>query len=377
MGIKIQKRKFIRNIIIGIIALIIVAFIINTAPGYKRNKYQNVINLIIGDINVTENLNKPIYRDENGIIYIAKEDINNLLDKTLYYDNESKMIIATSEVSVASMKIGEKSININGSINDTLYTIIEYDDTIYIPIEEMKIVYNIELKYLENENILIIDKLNEGMIKAEVDKQTKIRAKPRSLSKNIGTLEEGSQVYAFYTTSKGWRLIRTEDGTLGYVKANVLTNEYIIRQDMKQNTSTKTIYSNAENDTLLEVDGDNVIIKDLLKLTSEGILIKNTDVSNTNENDKIWANLEIDNIVELNDYDNRSNLIKNVASVARKNNITAVNIILNNNEKDIERFVIELKPLLREVGILTNIVVEGDNINTENYQTIVDYIIKK
>ena len=38
MKLKIQKGKFIRNIIIGVIALIIVAFIINTAPGYKRNE---------------------------------------------------------------------------------------------------------------------------------------------------------------------------------------------------------------------------------------------------------------------------------------------------------------------------------------------------
>ena len=61
MKLKIQKGKFIRNIIIGVIALIIVAFIINTAPGYKRNKFQNVINLVIGDENVTEKLQKPIY----------------------------------------------------------------------------------------------------------------------------------------------------------------------------------------------------------------------------------------------------------------------------------------------------------------------------
>ena len=49
MKLKIQKIKFIRNILIGIVALIIVAFIINIAPGYKRDKYSNVINLVIGD----------------------------------------------------------------------------------------------------------------------------------------------------------------------------------------------------------------------------------------------------------------------------------------------------------------------------------------
>ena len=86
MKLKIQKIKFIRNILIGIVALIIVAFIINIAPGYKRDKYSNVINLVIGDSNVTEKLKKPIYRDEEGALYISKEDIQELLDKTIYYD---------------------------------------------------------------------------------------------------------------------------------------------------------------------------------------------------------------------------------------------------------------------------------------------------
>lgn len=287
------------------------------------------------------------------------------------------MLIATSEVSVASMKLGEKTININGAINDTLDTIMQYEDTIYIPIEEMEIVYNIKVKYLEEKNIVIIDKLNEGMIKAEVDENTKIRFKPRSLSKNIGELKVGSKVYAFYTTSKGWRLIRTEDGTLGYVKANVLTNEYIIRQDMKQNTETKTISSNIDDNKSINIEGENVLIKNLLKLTDEGILIKNIEDLNNIENSKIWANIELAS-VDLSNYNNRANIIKNIVNVARKNDISGINILLENNDNNLERFVIELSPLLREIGILTNIVIESNsNINTENYQNIVNYIIEK
>ena len=156
MKLKIQKGKFIRNIIIGVIALIIVAFIINTAPGYKRNKFQNVINLVIGDENVTEKLQKPIYLDENGVVYISKEDIQQLLDKTFYYDAEEKLLIATSEVTVASMKLNEKEIKIDGSVFDTLYQAIEADNTVYVPIKKVETVYNIETSYLETEKIVII-----------------------------------------------------------------------------------------------------------------------------------------------------------------------------------------------------------------------------
>ena len=374
MKIKIQKLKFIRNIIIGIVALLIVAFIINIAPGYKRNKFQNVTNLIIGDENVTENLKKPIYKDEEENIYISKEDIEQFLDKTIYYDEENDTVIATSEVSVASMKIGEKIININGTNKDTLETIIRVNDTIYIPIKEMKIVYNIETKYLEEEDIVIIDKLNEGMIKAEAKKEAKIRFKPRALSKNLGTLQVGETVSAFYTTSKGWRLIRTESGIVGYVKANVLTNEYIIRQDMKQETQTKKISINIEDGSKLDIEGTKVLIKDLLSITEEGILLKNVEIINDEEMD-IWANLSIEN-ADLSNFEDRIKMIKNTVSIAMKNNIKGINIIVTNTDKNLERFIIELAPILKEVGIVINIVDEG-NIDEETYTDIVNYIITR
>ena len=268
MKIKVKKIKFIRNILIGIVALIIVAFIINIAPGYKRDKYKNVINLIIGDSNVTEKLKRPIYQDEEGNIYLSKDDIQELLDKTIYYDEKDDMVIATSEVSVAAMKVGENIININGATIETLGTIIYQDNTMYIPIKEMEIVYNIETKFLEDEKVLVIDKLNDGMIKAEAEDKVKIKFKPRSLSKNVGELNVGDTVSAFYTTSKGWRLIRTETGIIGYVKANVLTNEYILRQDMKQETETKKITTSIDDNTLLNIERRKYNNKRLIKTNS-------------------------------------------------------------------------------------------------------------
>ena len=132
MKLKIQKLKFLRNIIIGVVALFIVSFIINIAPGYKRNKYRNVINLVIGDENVTENLKNNIIKDEDGTLYISEADIKEYFDKTLYYDENENSIIATSEMATARMKFGEKRININGIETDTLAEIKKEGDTIYI-----------------------------------------------------------------------------------------------------------------------------------------------------------------------------------------------------------------------------------------------------
>lgn len=374
MKLKIQKGKFIRNIIIGVVALIIVAFIINTAPGYKRDKFQNVINLIIGDENVTEKLQKPIYLDESGVVYISKEDIQNLLDKTFYYDEGNNLLIATSEVTVASMKLNEKEIKIDGSVFDTLYQAIEADNTVYVPIKKLETVYNIETEYLETEQKVIIDKLNKGMIKAECDTETAIRFKPRALSKKVGKLEIGQTVSAFYTTSKGWRLIRTEDGIVGYVKANTLTNEYILRKDMEQEVQTQKINISLKDGAIVEIENEKVIIQDLLELNNNGILIKNTETPVRAENTKVWANLNIED-VDLSNFDERTKTIKNIASIARKDDINGINIITKNVDKNVERFIIELAPKLKERGVKANLVIGVNELNEETYTGIVNYLI--
>lgn len=373
MKLKIQKVKFLRNIIIGVVALFIVSFIINIAPGYKRNKYRNVINLVIGDENVTENLKNNIIKDDDGTLYISEADIKEYFDKTLYYDENENSIIATSEMSTARMKFGEKRININGTETDTLAEIKKEGDTIYIPIKDMRSVYNLEIKYLENKNILIIDKLSEGMIKAEADKTSTIRYKQRSLSKSLGELEEGDIVSAFYTTSKGWRLIRTEDGIVGYVKANVLTNEYILRQDMNQKPQTKSINANVSNNSNLKLEGTNVVVKDLLQVTLDEIFIKNTEIQN-DENIETWVNLKLNN-ANLETYDDRIKLAKDITVIARKNGINGINVECNGKPGEkLERFIIELAPLMRELGIKTNIV-STTKIDEEKFTDIVNYII--
>lgn len=156
----------------------------------------------------------------------------------------------------------------------------------------------------------------------------------------------------------------------GYVKANTLTNEYILRQDMNQFPETKSITANVADGATLNIDGENIVIRDLLKLTIEGILIKN---SNFTQNSKIWTNMNIDRI-DLSSFENRVKIIKNIVSILRKNDIGGINIILSNDDINVERLIIELAPKLREIGIKTNIV-KKTQIKEETYINLVDYII--
>ena len=217
--LKVKKFKFIRNICVSLVALILVALIINIAPGYKRDKYKDVTNLIINEENKTEKLKHNIYINENKTVYLSEEDIRNLFDNNIYYDSKNNQIITTSDTKVANIAVDERKMVVNNTDVELFDPIIRIDNNIYLPISKMGIVYNIDVKYIESSNRVIIDNLDKGIIRAIVADNTNIKFKPRGMSKDIGTLEKGEYVYCFYTTSKGWRQIRTEDGTLRICKS--------------------------------------------------------------------------------------------------------------------------------------------------------------
>lgn len=249
----------------------------------------------------------------------------------------------------------------------------------------MSIVYNIKVDYIKSTNRVVIDKLNTGMIKAIATEDTKIKYKPRRLSKNIATLKQGETVNCFYTTSKGWREIRTTDGTIGYVKANKIGNEYIIRQDMKERGEAIKISRDNYNSKEFEISDDistkNVIIKKIFNISKDDVNVSGEE-NNENTNNKIWAiltnkSLETQTDETLQDYKSRTTLIDLIIKKVIENNINGISIDFTGIEdrQNLIRFVVEMTPKLREIGISTCIVL-NENTDIQDYINIVDYIVE-
>lgn len=215
---KAKKIKFLKNIFVGIVCLIIALFIVNVAPGYKRDKYKDIINLVINDENKTEELKNEIYVNENGTVYISQEDVKKFFDNNIYYDEIYNQIITTSDTKVANIVIDEKKMVVNGSEKPMIDAIIKINDIVYLPISDMTIIYNINVQYVSRTKIVVIDNLSKGIIRATVSEDSDIQFKPRRLSKKIGVLKEGESIFGFYTTSKGWRKIRTSEGIIRIYK---------------------------------------------------------------------------------------------------------------------------------------------------------------
>jgi hypothetical protein len=335
--------------------------------------------------NKTEQLKYDIYVNENETVYISQEDVKNLFDKTIYYDYKCNQIITTSDTKVANIQVNEKKMIVNNSNVSMLDSIIKINNNLYLPISDMEIVYNIKVEYIKSSNRVIIDELSKGMISATVSENTDIKFKPRALSKNIGTLKQGETVSCFYTTSKGWRQIRTSDGTIGYIKANKLSSQYIIRQDMLERGEATVISLDNYNNKEFEILNDKVIIRNIFTIKENDIeILEKLDIDR--ENYKIWTSITNEN---LNSKENdilkeilancktRTVFINLIVKKVIENDINGIIIKFNELEdKEIlERFVIECTPKLREIGITTGIVL-NENMQKENYIDIVDYIVE-
>lgn len=365
-----NKLKFFRNVIIGIIGLIIVAFILNTMPGYERDQYIGITDLIINDENKTSKLVNKIIVQENNI-YMSLDDISNMFDSNIFYDEENRQIITTGNLKLAMFDIETEQLFINNSVKKA--SSIKKEEVQYLPINELQEVYNITLKYNKENDVLIIDENEKGIIKATIIEDTQIKYKPRALSKDIGMAKSNEEVNCYYTTSKGWRLIRTESGLLGYIKANTLMNEQIIKTDETKDIQTKTINLSLNNTQPTTIYSDiNIVLqiqnwKELnnTKLENEKWVVINDEYFQTNINDVFSK------------YNSRNQYINTIVEIAKQNNIDAIVLDIKEIEdiNDYYRFIIEIAPNLRNNNIKINVVL-NDKIKEENIIGVVDYIVR-
>ncbi len=112
---KSVKGNWIFKIIVVAIVLLAAIFVIKIAGNYKNNDIVGKVNLIINNSNVTADLKQDVFVDENGVIYIAKEDIENFFDNYIYYDEKYNQIITGSSTKIANMVVGENSATVNSA----------------------------------------------------------------------------------------------------------------------------------------------------------------------------------------------------------------------------------------------------------------------
>ena len=409
---KSVKGNWIFKIIVVAIVLLAAIFVIKIAGNYKNNDIVGKVNLIINNSNVTADLKQDVFVDENGVIYIAKEDIENFFDNYIYYDEKYNQIITGSSTKIANMVVGENSATVNSAEVKLKSPVIEKENKYFIPFSELKSVYNVDIEYINNR--VVVDSLDRKYQIATVDKDISIKSKPTSLSRTVDKIKAGDAVVISNRkddlVKSGWKKIRTSNGSLGYVKEDNLGKINTIRDDMVETSKVEgkvslaweyfSDYGSAPERSGA-MDGVNVVSPTFFRLEQlgKGNVKENVGTAGINyinwaHNNglKVWAMISNESMLDttseiMNDYKLRNKLINNIVNLVVKYNLDGINIDFENmymeDKAMFNRFLIELEPRLNEMGkVLTVDVTAPDGSETWSMcfdrniiSKVADYII--
>ena len=376
-----KKKKTIIRIFIAIIAIIIICI-----AGYIANDYiilgkNKTTNLVINNTNVTGNLKQDVFIDGDNI-YLSKQDLSNFFDKYIYEDEENNKIITTYEDKIATIGFDENEIEINGSTVATYAHAIEKDESIFIPITELKDVYGIEIEYIADTDIVTVDSVAREQKKAIANGNLAVKSSTNFIAKTVDRVKKGDYVIVISDDGKNAK-IRTANGKIGYVKSKKLANTVVTRQEIEEQKPIEgkvnlvwDYYSqvaNAPDRSGTTIDGINVVSPAFYHLNTEGELEENIgeegkvyiDWAHSNGY-QVWAMVQntgsgmMDVTSEImNHYDNRQALIEKIVEGCMEYNLDGINIDFENMKKEdidlFSRFIIELEPRLKEIGAVLSV----------------------
>lgn len=376
-----KKKKKIIKVFIAIIAIILICII-----GYKINDYiildkNKNINIVINNRNTTSNLKKEILIEDDEI-YISKQDLGNFFDKYIYEDKENNQIITTYDTKIATISLEENKININGSNKETYAHAIKKDDTIYIPIKELKDVYGIEIKYIEKSKVLTLDSTSREQKKAIITKNVAVKSSKKFIAKTIDRVKKGDYVIVV-SEENGYARIRTENGKVGYIKSNKLANVVTVREEIKEEKQIEckvnlvwdyySTVATAPDRTGVKMDGVNVVSPAFFHVDNKGELKENIGEAGKayiewahNNGYKVWPMVQNDGDGMLkvtseimNDYNKRHELINDIVDACVRYKLDGINLDFENmkqEDKDMySRFIIELTPRIKDMGLVVSV----------------------
>ena len=377
---KLDKKKVTKALIIvfAIIIMGVILYQINNNIVFDKNKN---INLVINNKNITSNLKKDIFIQDDEI-YISKQDLGNFFDKYIYEDTQNNQIITTYDTKIAAVSLDENKISINGVSKKTYAQTIKKDDAIYLPIKELEDVYGIEISYIENSKVITIDSTSKEQKKAIVTKNLPVKSTKKFIAKTVDKIKKGSYVVVI-SEDNGYTKIRTENGKLGYIKSKYLANEVTVRENMEETKQIEgkvnlvwdyySTVANAPDRTGTTIDGINVVSPAFFHLNKNGELEENVGEAGKkyiewahNNGYKVWPMVQKSetgsiNVTSniMNDYNKRQELISQIIVYCVKYKLDGVNIDFENMKQEdknmYSRFIIELEPRLKEIGMTLSV----------------------
>lgn len=398
MNSKKRKKKLyhlIKRLVVCIAMLWGASTIIKLAPNYVKDKLSDRTNLIINNNNITQWIKSDIII-EDDTIYLSMDDVKTFFDEDIII--EGNKIITTSNTKTVAIPLDDYRMYENSAYTRIEHKIMKKDDKYYLPMTDLNKVYNYEIKYNKEKNIITIDSLHRKAVEAIAKKNIKVKYKATKFSKTIDKIKRGDTINIVLDNETGeeikngsWIKVRTSDGIIGYIKDSKIMDKKATRENLELGKIEGKVslmwdyynqYTAAPNRTS-KVEGVNVVSPSFYELRSDGSLAVN--IGNGGEkyikwakenNYEIWPTLSnsmLNNLEAvskiLSSFETRSSLIDNIINELIKLEVNGISVDFENmyksDKENYSRFLIELKPRLHEIGLkLCTILTEPDGSDT-------------
>ena len=381
-----------RIVMVGIL-LAIVIFVLDTSKYYKNDDITDKTNVIINNNNVTGRLKKEVIIKDDEV-YMSMSDIRNFFDNYVYEETTQDRIITTYADNIAEIYFSGNHMTVNDQVQRVDAVAMKIEDVIYLPISEMTDVYNIELEYIKETDIVTMDSIEKKQVKAEMSKNISVKDYAKVLSRTVDKVEAGETVIIIAKKENGWAQIRTANGKIGFVKQTDLKNEITVREEQLEVAQVEgkinmfwdyySEYVDAPNRSGEKYEGVNVVSPAFFYIDYQGEFKDKVGESEkqyiewAHKNGyKVWpmiSNAEAKNIKNkepdssnilkitskiMNSYELRKELIQNIVNACQKYDLDGINIDFEYMyEKDVDlfsRFIIELEPRMKKIGAVLSV----------------------
>ncbi|MCX7923672.1 MAG: glycosyl hydrolase family 18 protein [Clostridia bacterium] len=386
------------------------------APAFE----EGVLNLVVEGEDVTSG---SMVKIKDGDILLSFDTVKKHIDSNIYWDDKLRKVTVTTKDKVIRMKTDNLKALINNKPINLKIPVVEENSKIYIPIGFLSEFYGIDIKYIKENNVVIVDRKTSLIKIAElstpISKNAAVR-KGRSIrypilkSMDVGSVSAQENTLRVYEEYDKWYKVRTTDGILGYIQ-----KEYVVIKKTTINVTPEPLTENEawkpakgrinlvwemmygkrpELSKIKKMDGLDVVSPTWFQLAnSQGALINRADPVYVDwahkKGYKVWGLLSNDSSDPdmtkkfLNNTDARDNLIREILAYASLYKLDGINIDFENiykEDKDVlTQFVREITPLLKEQGLVVSIDVTvpdgSDNwslcYDREALGQVVDYVM--
>lgn len=183
----------------------------------------------------------------NGYCYMTIEDVQNLLNKRFYYDENEGLLLFTTPTQIISNQVGASAYAVDGEVVETEYAVSMVEgETLYVAMDYVKQFTNFDYEYFADPNRIQLRTEWGERTSATIKKNTNLRVRGGVKSEILRALPKGETVVVL-EEMENWTKVKTADAFIGYVENKFLKGE-VVEEEIAASHYEEPEYTSIQRD---------------------------------------------------------------------------------------------------------------------------------